>query len=106
VSARRFPVRLLLAALRCYRTVISPLRPPSCRYTPTCSAYAVEAIERFGMLRGGCLAIRRLLRCHPFHPGGHDPVPQNVGSDGSDGSGVAESSESSTGIPASIAPAA
>jgi putative membrane protein insertion efficiency factor len=70
--------RLVLGALRGYRTLISPARPPSCRFTPTCSAYALEAIERFGLARGSWLAIRRLLRCHPFHAGGHDPVPALV----------------------------
>jgi putative membrane protein insertion efficiency factor len=71
--------RLLLAPVRFYRMAISPLRPANCRYTPTCSAYAVEAIERFGPARGLWLAVRRVLRCHPFHAGGHDPVPQVVG---------------------------
>lgn len=73
------PARALLAVLRFYRMAISPVRPPACRYTPSCSAYAIEAIERFGALRGGWLAVRRLLRCHPFHRGGHDPVPVRVG---------------------------
>jgi putative membrane protein insertion efficiency factor len=78
--ARRNPgAAAVLALLRGYRSAISPIRPPACRYTPTCSAYAVEAIETYGLLRGGWLALRRLLRCHPFHRGGHDPVPRPVG---------------------------
>jgi putative membrane protein insertion efficiency factor len=64
--------------IRFYSTAISPALPPRCRFTPTCSAYAAEAIERFGLVRGAWLALRRLLRCHPFHAGGHDPVPQAV----------------------------
>jgi putative membrane protein insertion efficiency factor len=72
------PARAALALIRFYRTFISPALPPSCRYTPSCSAYAAEAIERFGFGRGGWLALRRLLRCHPFHAGGHDPVPPVV----------------------------
>jgi putative membrane protein insertion efficiency factor len=78
---KRGPVaRLLLAVIRFYRTAISPALPPSCRYTPSCSAYAVEAIEIHGAGRGSWLALRRLLRCHPFHAGGHDPVPSPVAS--------------------------
>ena len=71
--------RGVLSVLRFYRTNVSPSRPATCRYTPTCSGYAIEAIERFGLVRGGWLALRRLLRCHPFHAGGHDPVPASVG---------------------------
>ena len=70
--------RLLLAIVRAYRRWISPLRPPACRFTPSCSAYAVTAVERHGALRGGWLVTRRLLRCGPWHPGGHDPVPPVV----------------------------
>ncbi|ADU28290.1 membrane protein insertion efficiency factor YidD [Ethanoligenens harbinense] len=68
--------QLLLALIRFYRRFVSPLKPPSCRYYPTCSQYAAQAIERFGALRGGWLAVRRILRCHPFNPGGIDPVPE------------------------------
>ncbi len=67
--------QLLLLLVRFYRSCISPLLPPSCRYYPTCSAYAMEAIERYGARRGGWMALRRILRCHPFHRGGYDPVP-------------------------------
>jgi putative membrane protein insertion efficiency factor len=75
----RGPVaQALLAVIRLYRTAISPAFPPSCRYVPSCSAYAAEAIEVHGAARGSWLALRRLLRCHPFHAGGHDPVPPAV----------------------------
>lgn len=67
--------RLLLALIRFYQQVISPLKPPSCRFYPTCSSYAIEAIERFGVCKGGWLAVKRLSKCHPFHEGGFDPVP-------------------------------
>ena len=67
--------RLLLAALRFYRRHISPHLPPMCRYYPTCSVYAIEAIETHGALRGTLLAVWRLLRCNPLSPGGYDPVP-------------------------------
>ncbi|MBL4901981.1 MAG: membrane protein insertion efficiency factor YidD [Desulfocapsa sp.] len=64
-----------LGLIRCYRYIISPLLPPSCRFTPTCSCYAIEAIETHGCLRGLFLSCGRLLRCHPFCQGGYDPVP-------------------------------
>jgi len=66
--------RLLLFLIAVYRRLLSPLLPATCRYYPTCSAYAEEAVRRFGWLRGGGLAARRLLRCHPGRPGGFDPV--------------------------------
>ena len=65
---------LALGFLRAYKLLISPWLAPSCRFTPTCSEYAGEAIQRFGVLRGSGMALRRLLRCHPFHRGGWDPV--------------------------------
>ena len=67
--------RFMLAAIRFYRKAISPYRPPCCNYIPTCSQYAVEAIEKYGALKGGFLAIWRILRCNPFSKGGYDPVP-------------------------------
>ena len=68
---------LSLAMLRLYKRCISPSLAPSCRYVPTCSEYAMEAIERYGVLRGGTKAVGRLLRCHPFVKGGLDPVVKN-----------------------------
>ena len=64
-----------MALIRLYQLTLSPLLPPSCRYEPTCSHYSYDAIERFGFFKGGWLAIKRISRCHPFHPGGYDPVP-------------------------------
>ena len=73
----RNPVALALRTLiRCYQYLISPLLGPSCRFTPTCSQYAIEAIDGHGVLRGGWLAVRRLLRCHPCGGSGYDPVPE------------------------------
>lgn len=69
---------LLLWLIRFYRTKISPNTPPSCRFTPTCSQYALTAIERFGALKGGGLALWRILRCNPLCKGGYDPVPEDI----------------------------
>jgi len=66
--------RVTLQLLRGYKWAISPLFPPACRYVPTCSEYAMEAVERFGAFRGGLMSLARLLRCHPFAKGGYDPV--------------------------------
>ncbi len=66
---------LLIWLIKGYRFFISPLLPPACRFQPTCSMYAIQSIERFGVFRGSWMAIMRILRCHPFHPGGYDPVP-------------------------------
>ncbi len=68
--------RAVLAALRWYKRAVSPMLPPACRYTPTCSEYAMEAIETRGLALGAILAAKRVLSCHPFARGGYDPVPQ------------------------------
>jgi hypothetical protein len=67
--------QLAIILLKVYKYAVSPLLPPSCRFVPTCSEYACQAIERFGVWRGTWLGLRRLLHCHPFYPGGYDPVP-------------------------------
>lgn len=67
--------RILIAFVRAYRVALSPWLGAHCRFHPTCSAYALEALERHGALRGAVLTVRRILRCHPFHRGGYDPVP-------------------------------
>jgi putative membrane protein insertion efficiency factor len=74
----RFPRTFLLTLLRGYKWAVSPLLPPACRYVPTCSEYAAEAIERYGAFRGSAMAVWRVLRCHPFVRGGYDPVPTNL----------------------------
>jgi len=66
----------LILLVKGYRQFISPLFLPVCRFEPTCSCYAIEAIERFGPVKGSWLSVRRIVRCHPFNPGGYDPVPQ------------------------------
>lgn len=68
--------RVLIGIIKFYRKFISPLKGrSSCIYTPTCSSYAIQALEKYGVIKGGYLAVRRILRCHPFHMGGYDPVP-------------------------------
>ncbi|MBO6013270.1 MAG: membrane protein insertion efficiency factor YidD [Bacteroidales bacterium] len=67
--------QLCIWLIRWYQTSISPLTPPSCRYTPTCSQYALEAIQKYGVLKGGWLALKRISRCHPWGGSGYDPVP-------------------------------
>lgn len=64
-----------IALIRFYQMAVSPHFPPACRYYPSCSAYALAALEKYGFARGSLLALKRILRCHPFHAGGYDPVP-------------------------------
>jgi uncharacterized protein len=68
--------RIFISIIRFYQVIISPIKPPSCRFYPTCSHYGLEAVNRFGALKGGWLTVKRILKCHPFHPGGIDPVPE------------------------------
>jgi putative membrane protein insertion efficiency factor len=72
---KRIPRLILTGMIRFYKLVISPILPMACRFTPTCSTYAMEAISRYGALKGGKMAIKRLLRCHPAGGSGYDPVP-------------------------------
>lgn len=72
---RRWLRELCVAPLRFYQRFVSPWKPPMCRFHPTCSQYAIEAVREHGVIRGGLLSTWRLLRCHPFAKGGHDPVP-------------------------------
>ncbi|MDA8218094.1 MAG: membrane protein insertion efficiency factor YidD [Dehalococcoidales bacterium] len=67
--------RTLLGVIHLYQRFVSPLTPPSCRFYPTCSHYAYEAVDRYGAVQGGWMAVKRVVRCNPFHPGGYDPVP-------------------------------
>lgn len=67
--------RAMIKLIRFYQASISPLCPPRCRYIPTCSQYTLEAIEKYGAVKGGFMGLKRILRCHPFHKGGYDPVP-------------------------------
>jgi len=67
---------LAIFFIKIYRNVISPIKPPSCRFYPTCSEYGLVAFQRFGFLKGFWLTFKRILKCHPFHPGGYDPVPE------------------------------
>jgi putative membrane protein insertion efficiency factor len=92
---RQFAKLVVLQLLKAYRWGISPMFPPACRYVPTCSEYAMEAVERYGALRGGLVALWRLLRCHPFAHGGYDPVVE-----------VAAGEEGATGFPQGLKPSA
>jgi putative membrane protein insertion efficiency factor len=70
----KLPARVCIITVKTYQYVVSPLLPPSCRFFPTCSEYTIQAIEKYGALRGGFLGLRRILRCHPYSRGGYDPV--------------------------------
>ncbi|WLR46855.1 membrane protein insertion efficiency factor YidD [Halobacillus litoralis] len=76
--------QIMIALIQFYRKGISPFFPPSCRFQPTCSEYGLEAFRRFGFFKGSYLTVKRILKCHPFHPGGFDPVPMKQSNDSSD----------------------
>lgn len=67
--------KICMSMIKFYKKFLSPLKPPCCRFTPTCSEYAYEAYEKYGFLKGTFLSVKRILKCHPFHKGGYDPVP-------------------------------
>ena len=75
---RLLPRRIVVGIITTYQKLVSPRMGANCRYRPTCSAYAAEAVTRFGVVRGGLLGLRRLGRCHPLRPGGYDPVPESL----------------------------
>jgi putative membrane protein insertion efficiency factor len=66
--------KVVVTAIKGYQKYISPLTPPTCRFYPTCSHYSIEAIEKYGLAKGGLMSVKRILKCHPLHPGGYDPV--------------------------------
>lgn len=65
----------MLSCIRFYQRFISPIKPPTCRFYPSCSSYTFQAIEKYGAIKGGWLGLKRILKCHPFHKGGYDPIP-------------------------------
>lgn len=75
MTVARWPRHVVMALIRVYQLTLSPFMLTQCRFTPSCSRYTYEAVERYGALRGSWLGVKRILRCHPFHPGGYDPVP-------------------------------
>ncbi len=75
IKLKQLPQKSALAMIRFYKGAVSPHLPAACRYTPSCSEYAKLAVERFGAVKGGAMALKRVLRCNPFHEGGYDPVP-------------------------------
>ncbi|WP_422743547.1 membrane protein insertion efficiency factor YidD [Mycobacterium sp. WMMD1722] len=93
---RHTPARAVIFAIDLYRNMVSPLRLPSCRFTPTCSQYAVDALTEYGLIRGSWLALVRLAKCGPWHPGGWDPIPDRHG-------GAEESSSDRSGAASSAA---
>ncbi|MET1218253.1 MAG: membrane protein insertion efficiency factor YidD [Glaciecola sp.] len=76
-ALRNITILPLIALIRFYQICISPFLGANCRFHPTCSAYALESVKTYGCIKGVWLSVRRILKCHPFHPGGHDPVPDN-----------------------------
>jgi putative membrane protein insertion efficiency factor len=73
-AVKKAAAKALIAVIKGYRAIVSPMFPPTCRFTPTCSEYFIQALEKYGIFKGSWLGIRRILRCHPFSPGGYDPL--------------------------------
>lgn len=95
----RWPAQAAVFLVELYRTYVSPTRAPTCRFTPTCSEYAVTALREWGLLRGSALASWRLLKCGPWYPGGWDPVPERHGRRSSDTTGTAEAAATTRPAP-------